>query len=56
MGSVLVLGPIGGIAESLDASRHFALVRLFPGVGAQVGFQVLQPRVRLGAPLELWGD
>ena len=53
MGSVLVLGPVAGVAEGLGAARELAHVGLLPGVGAQVGLQVLQPGVRLPASLEL---
>ena len=53
MGSVLVFGPIAGVAEGLGASRELAHVGFLPSVGSQVGLQVLQPAVRLPAALEL---
>ena len=53
MGSVLMLGPVAGVAEGLGAARELAHVGLLPGVRAQVGLQVLQPRVGLSASLEL---
>ena len=44
-----MLGSVGGIAEGLGAARELAGVRLLSGVGSQVGLQVLQPGVSLGA-------
>lgn len=52
---VLVLGSIRGIGERLIASLVLADVRFLPGVRAQVGLQVLQAGVGLGAALELQG-
>jgi hypothetical protein len=53
VGPVLVLGPVGGVAEGLGAPGELAHVRLLPRVGPQVGLQVLQPAIRLPATLEL---
>ena len=50
---VLVLGPVGGVAEGLGAAGELAHVGFLPGVGPQVGLQVLQPAVRLPATLKL---
>ena len=54
MSAVLMLGSVRRIAERLAASRIFTYVRLFTGVRAKVGLQVLQSRVRLVAALELY--
>lgn len=54
MRPVLVLRPIGRVAERLAAARILARVRLLAGVRPQMGLQVLQPRVRLAAALELY--
>ncbi len=56
MGPVLVLGPVGGVAEGLGAAGELAHVGLLPRVGPQVGLQVLQPAVRLPATLKLAKD
>ncbi len=53
VGSVLVLGPVGGVAEGLGAAGELAHVGFLPRVGPQVGLQVLQPAVRLPANLKL---
>lgn len=53
VGSILVLGSIGCIAERLTAARILAGVRLLTGVRPQVRFQVLQPGVGFVAALEL---
>jgi hypothetical protein len=50
---VLVLGPVGGVAEGLGAAGELTHVGLLPRVGPQVGLQVLQPAVRLPATLKL---
>lgn len=50
---VLVLGAVAGVGEGLGAAGVLARVGLLPGVAAQVRLQVLQPRVRLAAALEL---
>ncbi len=50
---VLVLGPVGGIAEGLGAPGELARVRLLPSVRAQVRLEVLQSRVGLVAHLKL---
>jgi len=52
----LVLGPVAGVAEGLEAAGPvLAGVRLLARVAAQVDLQVLQPGERLGAALELRG-
>ena len=53
MGSVLVLGAVGGVAEGLGAARELAHVGLLPGVAPQVRLKVLQPAVSLPASLKL---
>lgn len=45
--SVLVLGPVRGVREGLVAAFMFAHIRLLPGVGPEVGLEVLQARVSL---------
>lgn len=50
---VLVLGPVRGVGEGLVAAFVLADVGFLPGVRAQVGLQVLQAGVGLGAALEL---
>ena len=53
MGSVLMLGSVRCVAEGLGAAGKLAHVGLLPGVGPQVGLEVLQPTVRLPASLKL---
>ena len=53
VGPVLVLGPVGGVAEGLGAAGELAGVGLLSGVRPQVGLQVLQPGIGLLAGLEL---
>lgn len=50
---VLVLGPVRGVGEGLVAAFVLADVGFLPGVRAQMGLQVLQAGVGLGAALEL---
>lgn len=47
---ILVLGAVAGVAERLRAARELAVVGLLTGVRPDVGLQVLQSRVGLGAP------
>jgi hypothetical protein len=49
----LVLGSVGGVAESFGAAGVLALVRPFTRVGAEVDLEVLQAREGLFAPFEL---
>ena len=51
---ILMLGPVRGVAECLGAAGELAHVGLLPGVGPEVGLQVLQPAVRLPAALKLY--
>ena len=53
MRSVLVLGPVRGVAEGLGAARELAGVGLLARVGPQVSLQVLEARVGLVAGFEL---
>ena len=50
---VLVFGPVRRVGESFVAAFVLADVGFLSGVGAQMGFQVLQTGVGLGAALEL---
>lgn len=45
--AVLVLGPVRSVGEGLVAAFMFAHIRLLPGVGPEVGLEVLQARVSL---------
>lgn len=45
--SVLVLGPVRGVGESLVTTLMFTHVRFLPSVGPEVGFEVLQAGVSL---------
>ena len=51
--SILMFCSIAGVTEGLRATRELAHVGLLPGVGSQVGLQVLQTRVRFTAALKL---
>ena len=51
--SILMFCSIAGVTEGLRATRELAHVGLLPGVGSQVGLQVLQTRVRFTASLKL---
>ena len=53
VGPVLVLGPVGGVAEGLGAAGELAGVGLLSGVGPQVRLEILQAGVGLQAGLEL---
>lgn len=53
MRSILVFGSVGGVAEGLATTRHFARVGFFSRVRSQMCLQVLQAAVGLGAALEL---
>ena len=53
MCSILMFSSITGVTEGLRATRELAHVGLLPGVGSQVGLQVLQTRVRFTAALKL---
>ena len=53
MCSVLMLGPVRGVAESFGATREFAGIGFFSGVRSQMGLQVLEARVSLVAILKL---
>lgn len=50
---VLVFGSVRCVGEGFVASFVLADVRFLPCVRAQVGFEVFQTRVGLGAALEL---
>ena len=52
VGSVLVLGAIGGVGEGFAAVCVLADVGLVAGVAADVGLEVLEPAVALGAAVE----
>ena len=52
MGPILMLGPIGSIAESFRTSREFTAVRFFPRMRSEMGLEVLQPGVGFGAVLK----
>ncbi len=56
MSSVLVLGPVWSIGEGLVAAFMFTHIRLLPGVGPEVGLEVLQARVSFRAALKLQSD
>jgi len=53
MCSVLMLGPVGGVAEGFGATGELASVRLFSGVRSQVGLQVFETGICLVAIFEL---
>jgi hypothetical protein len=53
VGSVLVLGSVGGVAEGLGAAGELAGVRLLARVGPQVRLQVLQAGVGFVAAFKL---
>lgn len=53
MRSVLMLGPVRGIAEGFRTARKLAHVRLLSGVRSEMSLQILQPRVRLWAAFKL---
>ena len=53
MSPVLMFGAVGSVAEGLGAAGEFAHVGLLPGVGPQVGLQVLQAAVGFPTTLEL---
>lgn len=53
MRSVLMLGPVRGIAEGFCTARKLAHVRLLSGVRSEMSLQILQPRVRLWAAFKL---
>ena len=53
MSPVLVFGSVRSVAEGLGAAGELAHVGLLPGVGPQVGLQVLQATVGFPASLEL---
>ena len=48
-----MLGPVRGVGEGLVAALVLAHVRLLTRVGPQVGLQVLQTGIGLGAAFEL---
>ncbi len=50
---VLVLGPVGRVAEGLGAAGELTRVGFLTGVGTEMRLQVLQARISLGAALEL---
>lgn len=47
MRSVLMLGPVRGIAEGFRTARKLAHVRPLSRVRSEMSLQILQPRVRL---------
>ena len=53
MGAVLVFGPVGRVAERFAAAGKLAHVRLLAGVRPEMRLEILEPRVRFGAALEL---
>lgn len=53
MGSILMLGPVTGVAEGLAAAGILAGVGLFARVRSQMGLEVFQSGVRFEAALEL---
>lgn len=53
MCSVLMLGPVRGIAEGFRTARKLAHVRLLSRVRSEMSLQILQPRVRLWAAFKL---
>ena len=50
MGSVLVFGPIGGVAKCLVATGDGTLVRFLPRVTPNMGLEVFQSGIRLATP------
>ena len=48
-----MLGPVRGVGEGLVAALVLTHIWLLPGVGPEMGFEVLQTRVGLGTSLKL---
>ena len=53
--SVLMFGPVGGVAEGFAASGEFAHVRFLSRMRPKMSLQILETRVSLGASLKLFG-
>ena len=53
MCSVLMFGPVRGIAEGFGATRELASVGFFSSVRSQMSFQVFEARVSFVAVLKL---
>lgn len=53
VGSVLMFGPIGRVAERFATTWEFTHVRFLTGMRSQMSFQVLQTRIRFRTSLKL---